>query len=150
MSTLDNAKQTLKILGILTIVLGILGIIGAVAIGAGGGLIANNLATSGTAATDADTAFLVIGGMSVLAIMTLVSAIVDLLLGIFSVRASNDFSKIGPAWVLAVIGLVLAVIGTIMNLVAGGVNYTNIASGVVSIVLSACIFWAANTIKQNA
>lgn len=150
MSNIDNAKKTLKILGILTIVLGVLGLFSSLAIGIGGGVIATGLATSGADAASADTAFAVIGGMSVLAIVALVSSIIDLLLGIFSVRAANDFSKIGPAWVLAVIGLILAVIGTIMTVVGGGLNYTNIASSVVSIVFSACLFWAANTIKNNA
>ena len=45
--------------------------------------------------------------------------------------------------------MVLAVIGVVVNL-SSGINYTSIASSVTAIVFSACIFWAANTIKQNA
>ena len=101
------------------------------------------------AAADQQSVLIATGGLTILGIMSLVEGIVDLLLGIFSVRASNDFSKVQPAWVLSIIGLIFAVINVVVNL-SGGINYTSIASSVTAIVFSACIFWAANTIKQNA
>ena len=150
MNKTDNARQTLKILGILTIIAGVLGLLAAIGIFAGGAMLFGDAANSGAlAAADQQSVLVATGGFTVLGVMSLVGGIVDLLLGIFSVRASNDFSKVQPAWVLSIIGLILAVIGVIVNL-SSGINYTSIASSVTAIVFSACIFWAANTIKQNA
>ena len=150
MNKTDNARQTLKILGILTIIAGVVGLLAAIGIFAGGAMLFGDAANSGAlAAADQQSVLVATGGFTVLGIMSLVGGIVDLLLGIFSVRASNDFSKVQPAWVLSIIGLILAVIGVVVNL-SSGINYTSIASSVTAIVFSACIFWAANTIKQNA
>ena len=150
MNKTENARQTLKILGILTIIAGVVGLLAAIGIFAGGAMLFGDAANSGAlAAADQQSVLVATGGFTVLGIMSLVGAIVDLLLGIFSVRASNDFSKVQPAWVLSIIGLILAVIGVVVNL-SSGINYTSIASSVTAIVFSACIFWAANTIKQNA
>ncbi len=150
MNKTENARQTLKILGILTIIAGVLGLLAAIGIFAGGAMLFGEAANSGALATaDQQSVLVATGGFTVLGIMSLVGGIVDLLLGIFSVRASNDFSKVQPAWVFSIIGLILAVIGVVVNL-SSGINYTSIASSVTAIVFSACIFWAANTIKQNA
>ena len=150
MNKTENARQTLKILGILTIIAGVVGLLAAIGIFAGGAMLFGEAANSGALATaDQQSVLVATGGFTVLGIMSLVGGIVDLLLGIFSVRASNDFSKVQPAWVFSIIGLILAVIGVVVNL-SSGINYTSIASSVTAIVFSACIFWAANTIKQNA
>ena len=130
MNKTDNARKTLKVLGILTIIAGVLGLLAATGIFAGGAMLFGDAANSGAlAAADQQSVLVATGGFTVLGIMSLVGAIVDLLLGIFSVRASNDFSKVQPAWVLSIIGLILAVIGVVVNL-SSGINYTSIASSV--------------------
>ena len=147
---IKNAKSTLKILGILSIVLGALGmILGALSI-AGGGLLAGEMAASGgMSSAEADTAATATGLVLIAGIVLLGSGLFTLLLGIFSVRASNDFSKIGPAYVLAIIDLAISVIGVIVNFV-GTMNVSSLLEGVVGIAFAACIFWAAKTIKDNA
>ena len=147
---IKNAKSTLKILGILSIILGILGIIiGAMAL-LGGGLLFGDAATSGSLnSVDAETATMVTGLVLVGSALILVSGIFTLLLGIFSVRASNDFSKVGPAYVLALIDLVLSIVGLAMTFM-NGINVSSILECIVGIVFAACIFWAAKTIRDNA
>ena len=147
---IKNAKSTLKILGILSIILGVFGVIfGAMSI-AGGGLLAGELAASGgMSSSEVDAAATTTGLVLVAGIALLASGIFTLLLGIFSVRASNDFSKVGPAYVFAIIDLVISIVGVIASF-AGTMNISSLLEGVVGIVFAACIFWAAKTIKDNA
>jgi FtsH-binding integral membrane protein len=147
---IENAKSTLKILGILSIIMGAFGIIlGAMSLG-GGGILAGQMATSGgMGSAEVDAAATMTGLVLVAGIVLLASGIFTLLLGIFSVRASNDFSKVGPAYVFAMIDLVISIISVIVNF-AGTMNVSSLLEGVVGVVFAACIFWAAKTIKDNA
>jgi heme/copper-type cytochrome/quinol oxidase subunit 2 len=147
---IKNAKSTLKIMGILSIIMSGFGIIlGAMSIG-GGGILAGQMAASGgMSSTEADAAATMTGLVLAAGIMILVSGIFALLLGIFSVRASNDFSKVGPAYVLAIIDLIVSIISVIVNF-AGTMNVSSLLDGVVGVVFAACIFWAAKTIRDNA
>lgn len=147
---IKNAKSTLKILGILSIILGAFGIIlGAMSIG-GGGILAGQMAASGgMTSADVDAAATMTGLVLVAGIVLFASGIFTLLLGIFSVRASNDFSKVGPAYVFAIIDLIVSILGVIVNF-AGTMNVSSLLDGAVGIAFAACIFWAAKTIRDNA
>lgn len=147
---IKNAKSTLKVLGILSIILGAFGIIlGAMSIG-GGGLLAGQMATSGgMSAAEVDAAATATGLVLVAGIVVLISGIFTLLLGIFSVRGANDFSKVGPAYVFAIIDLIVSIVGVIVNF-AGTMNVSSLLEGIVGVVFAACIFWAAKTIRDNA
>jgi uncharacterized membrane protein HdeD (DUF308 family) len=147
---IKNAKTTLKVLGILSIILGVFAIIfGAMSIG-GGGLLAGQMATpGGMSSTEVDAAATATGLVLVAGIVLLASGIFTLLLGIFSVRASNDFSKIGPAYVFAIIDLAASVLGVIVTF-AVSMNVSSLLEGIVGVVFAACIFWAAKTIRDNA
>ena len=104
MNNIDNAKSTLKILGILCIILGVLGILGGIALVAGGSLIGGELFSAGvTSAEEAPAAGALTSLVFIAGIIALVSGIIDLLEGIFSVRASKDFSKIQPAYIFSII-----------------------------------------------
>ena len=149
MENLENARKTLKVLGIICIVFGILGILGGLAGLLGGGVIAGGIAGSaGTLTADeADAAGLVTGIVLIASGLICVSGLFTLLMGIFSVRGANDFSKIGAAWVFAVINLVLSIAGIVLGLISGG-GFTVILDGLVGLVFAGVIFWAANTIKK--
>jgi hypothetical protein len=147
---IKNAKSTLKILGILSIILGAFGIIlGAMSIGGGGVLAGEMAASGGMSSAEVETAAAVTGMVLVAGVVLLASGIFTLLLGIFSVRASNDFSKIGPAYVFAIIDLVVSILGVIGNFI-GTMNVSSLLEGIVGVVFAACIFWAARTIRDNA
>ena len=147
--SIQNAKSTLKVLGILCIIFGILGIIAGIGLAAGGGLLGATALTSGevTTAEGADTVALVTGGVVALGIFAVISAIVDILLGVFSVRASKDSTKIGPAYVFSIIALILSILSLVLNF--SNFNLSTILSALPSIVFSVVIFLAAKTIKQS-
>lgn len=149
-NNIKNARTTLKILGILSIVLGVIGIIfGAMSIGGGGMLAGEMTATEGMSTAETEVAATMTGLVLVAGIVLLVSGVFTLLLGIFSVRASNDFSKVGPAYVFAIIDLIVSIVSVVVNF-AGTMNVSSLLEGVVGVVFAACIFWAAKTIRDNA
>lgn len=147
--SINNAKSTLKVLGILSIIGGVLGIILGITLFAGGSLLPADMIASGEmGGANTDTALAITGAVMFLGIFTVVSGVIDLLLGIFSVRASSDFSKIGPAYTLALISLILSVIVLALNFMSAP-NFTTLLDGIGGLVFGACIFWAAKTIKEQ-
>jgi len=123
--------------GIIGIVIGILGFVG-------GGILGAGIANEAVEATEEVGQAL--GFAFIMGIFGLVSGVVDLLEGIFSVRAANDSEKVMPAWVFALLGLIFAVISLVGSF---GGNVSGIVSGILSVVLSLIIFIAANTIKNS-
>lgn len=132
--SLETSKKILKIFGILSIIGGVLTIILGIVGLAGGGLAATEDATVG-------------GIVIVVGLIALVSGIVSLLEGIFSVKAAKDPSKIQPAWIFAVIGVVMSAISLIMGFVNNGAS--GAFSNILSLAISILIFVAANTIKKS-
>ena len=147
--SIQNAKSTLKILGILSVILGIFGVVMGIGLVLGGGLFGADTLTSGkvTTADGAETVSLVTGMVMAMGIFTAVSALVDVLLGIFSVRASKDFSKINPAYILSIITLALSVISVFMNFAE--FNLSTLISALPSVVFSVVLFLAAKTVKEE-
>ena len=148
--SINNAKTSLKILGILSIILSIPGLLFGIGLFSGSKIITENFIKSGSAdAGSADEVFALTGLMIVAGIFVLVSAIVDLLLGIFSVRGAKDASKIKPAYVLSIVALVLSLISLIVDF-AVNTSVSTILDGAAGIVIAIVIFWCANTIRKNA
>lgn len=135
--TVETSRKILKIFGIISIIIGALGaIIGIVGVVGGGAL-----------ASAGDDMSLGVGAAAIIvSVILLVSGIVSLLEGIFSVRAANDVSKIMPAWVFAIISLVFSVIGIFTNIKSGA---SSIVSAIIGLGISVLIFVAANTIKKS-
>ena len=149
--SIQNAKSTLKILGILCIIFGILGIIAGFGLMAGGGLMGASALTSGeiTTAEGAENVNLVTGMVVAMGAFALICAIVDVLLGVFSVRASKDTTKIGPAYAFSIIALILSIVSVLLNF--SNLNLSTLISALPSIVFSIVIFLAAKTLKgENA
>ena len=67
--------------------------------------------------------------------------LVSLLEGIFSIRGANNPSKIMPAWIFAIIGVIAAVVG----LFTGG----SLPSAIFSLIVNIVIFTAANKIRKS-
>lgn len=147
--SIQNAKSTLKILGILSIILGIFGVIMGIGLIVGGGLFGADTLMSGKATTaDAvESVNLITGMVMAMGIFAAVSSVIDVLLGIFSVRASKDFSKINPAYIFSIIALVLSVVSLFMNFAE--FNLSTLLSAIPSIVFSAVLFLAAKTVKEE-
>ena len=132
--TVETSNKILKIFGILGIIGGALSLILGLVASFGGSLV--------TEATEDETAgFMVV----FIGIIMVISGIVSLIEGIFSVRAAKDNSKIGPAWIFAIISLVMGIITLVTNLTNGeGVGGT-----IPSLLISILIFVAANTIRKS-
>lgn len=147
--SIQNAKSTLKILGILSIILGIFGVIMGIGLIVGGGLFGADTLMSGKATTaDAvESVNLITGMVMAMGIFAAVSSVIDVLLGIFSVRASKDFSKINPAYIFSIIALVLSVVSLFMNFAE--FNLSTLLSAIPSIVFSAVLFLATKTVKEE-
>lgn len=138
--SLENSQKILKIFGILNIIAGVAAIVFGILALVGGSM-------AGSAATT-DTENAVVVAALTGAIVSLVEGIISLISGTCSVRAANDSSKIMPAWIFAILGLISGVAGVINNLVSGG-GISGILGSVIAMIISALIFIAANTIKQS-
>lgn len=133
--TLEGSKKVLKIFGVLGIIGGILILILGVAALAGGSVLT----------TGADEEEVQLGLMAVISgIILVISGIVSLFEGIFSVRASKDITKIGPAWFFALLGIISAVAGVGSALSQNG----NISGSIGTLVINGVVFIAANTIRK--
>ena len=141
--SLEKSQKIVKVLGILSIISAIAGLI--VAIGMFG-LAGVGAASMDAAAIDDQTAGGLVG-LGLIGVVLLLSAIVDLFQGIFSLRAAKDASKVQPLWVISIISIVLGVI-SLINSFGNGIQ--EIFSAIFSLVISCGIFYLANNIKKNA
>ena len=151
--SLDASKKILKVFGIITIIFSILGILVGIFAILGGSVIGIGTATGGVE-SNANLAAGV-GIIVILGLIALIGSIIDLISGICSVRAANDISKIMPAWIFALIGLIFDVIGIISNFVQKrpeGYPLTagNIIGLIIGLAISVLIFVAANNVKKVA
>lgn len=138
--SLETSRKVLKISGILSIIFGVIGIIMGILVFATGGMIATSI-DMGVEDNAMVAGISLAGG-----IMAVIAGIIALIEGIFSLKGAQDSAKIMPAWVFAIIGLIFGVINLIMSF---GNGASSIFSNVISLLISALIFVAANTIKKS-
>ena len=129
--SLNTSKLILKIFGIFSIICGVILII----LGAMVFIGASQLSPEEIAADPSLSA-----GVSGMALF-FVLGVISLLEGIFSLRGAKDASKIMPAWIFAIIGVIAAVIG----LFTGG----SMGGSVFSLIVNIVIFVAANKIRKS-
>lgn len=151
--SLDASKKVLKVFGIITIIFSILGIIFGITAIAGGSALGIGTAT-GSVESNVNLAAGV-GIITLLGLVALIGSVIDLISGICSVQASNDISKIMPAWVFALIGLIFDVIGIIANFAqrkpdSAPLTPSTIIGMICGLAISVLIFVAANNVKQAA
>ncbi len=134
----SKSQKIVKVLGILCIigaVFGLFAAVGAFGLGASGAV----QMTNAEAATG-------VGAVLAAGVILLLSAVFDLLEGIFALRAAKDAAKAQPLWVISIIGVVFSVISLIMTFGSGAQEVT---SSVCSLLLSCLIFFLANNIKKQ-
>ena len=140
---LEKSQKIVKVLGILSIISAVLGIIAAIGMF---GLTGLGAASLDTAAIDEETAGSLVG-LGLIGVVILASAIVELLQGIFSLRAAKDASKATPLWVISIISVVFSVISLINSF---GSGTQEIFSAIFGLAISCGIFYLANNIRKNA
>lgn len=148
--SLNASKTILKIFGIISIIFGVMGIIAGILFVSGGAFIGAG-AAAGDIAPDTQLA----SGIAVLGfggLLIIIGSAIELLSGVFSVKAANDSSKIMPAWWFALLGTITSVISIITMFVqkTQPVDTKNVFGAAVGVFTSILIFVAANTIKQSA
>ena len=140
----SGSQKVLRVLSILIIIGAVITLVGAIVLIAGGGFYAaSGEAIEGYTAAEAGT-LTIAGGASLL-----VSGVVDLIEGIFGLRAAKDEQKIMPLWILAAVGLGLAALSLVLGFV-NGMDSSRLASDITSVVSSGLMFWIANNIKTQA
>ncbi|MDO4502843.1 MAG: hypothetical protein Q4D06_06630 [Coriobacteriia bacterium] len=141
----SGPQKTLKVISIVLIVLAAIGLLmGLVAI-AGGAMIgaAGSVPGSTIDADQAMAAGVMTGAMGLVVIF---ANVVDLIIGILGLRGANDPSKIGPFYVMTIIGMVLTGLGVLSALFSGS-DLSTMASNVISLALIVWCFVLARNIK---
>ncbi|MBR4223543.1 MAG: hypothetical protein IKR73_01910 [Oscillospiraceae bacterium] len=133
---IQTSKTILKVFGIIGMFFGGLTTIGALFILLGGG-------AASIGGGDEGLAFGAL--LIVLGILSLGAGLITVAQGFCSYKASQDTSKIMPAWLFSIIGIVSNVVSVISSIKKDSGVFT----AVVSLVISIVIFTAANTIKNN-
>ena len=143
----SQSQKVIRILSIINIIgavlfiiLGFMVIAGGALAGASGG---SEIVAEGITAAEAG------GLVSIGGIVFVVIGIIEMLIGILGIRASNDASKIMPVWWLSLISLVMQVAGLVATFVQGG-GTNGIIGTIASIAVAALMFWAANNVKAEA
>lgn len=137
--TVETSRKILKVVGILGIILGVLVCLGGVLMLAGGSLVQE---AGGISLTPEEMKLMKLGGIA-----SAVLGLITLLEGIFSVRAANDFSKIMPAWIFALISLIFNAVDAVWSIIQSA-EVRTIASAAFSIAISILVLGAANKIKK--
>ena len=139
--TVEQSRSILKVTGILSIVFSVFGLLLGVLAIAGGGFVAS----TGAGDSEAVSSGMVV---AILGVLVIIGAFIGLIRGIFSLNASKDFSKIMPAWILAIIDLIFRGLTTAAQVATGTLNSSSMFSVLSNIAISVLIFMAANTIKK--
>ena len=137
--TVETSRKILKVVGILGIILGVIVCLGGVLMLAGGSLVQQ---AGEISLTPEELKLMKLGGIA-----SAVLGLITLLEGIFSVRAANDFSKIMPAWVFALISLIFNAVDAVWSIIQSA-EVRTIASAAFSIAISILVLGAANKIKN--
>ena len=151
---MTSAQKTLRVISIIIVVFAVIGIILGLLGMAGGGIlgaasstteVSNELAKEGYTSSDGAAAgiLVMVGGLVVI-----ISAVIDLIVGILGMRGAKDPSKIGAFFVICIIGIVLAVL-SLISAIGGGSDASSILSNVISLVLIIWCFYLANKIKNE-
>lgn len=159
---LPRYQRGVKICSIVILVIGIISCIASIFVVVAGPLVgfaatvpgvSIDVATdTGFSADQASQGLALLGVLlTVMGIVSLVSAVIDIVMGALGLRGAKDPSKIGPFWVLAIIGLVISSASAITSIVMtavggaslGGDLLNELISDGFSIVFSIlCVFYA--------
>ncbi len=143
--SIDTSKTILKIFGILGIISGIANLILGTMTFLGIGLVAGI-----AAGMDEELG----GALGVVAIITailiIISGLITLLEGVFSLKAVKDATKATPAWIFSILGFVSAVGGVISTIGnSNGFTFGSLIGPICTLIINGAIFVAANTIRQS-
>ena len=130
---IETSKKMLKALGIINLVLGIIFvIIGVLAAGVVIGISSNSSIPN---------------NYSFLVILIVAIGVISIMAGCLDIRAAKDTSKIMPAWIFSIIGLIYSCVNLCLSIAQNAINDPiSVLSLLLSIILSVFTFIAANAV----
>lgn len=147
----SGSQKALKVLSIILIVLAAIGIAGMLLMLAGGGLLfaafSDNAAD--VSASDMSTLATATGFLMALSVLALVSAVFELLVGVFGVRGANNPQKIGPFIVLCIICIIIDVASFAFSFAMEPMDSSAIAGGILGLAIPIICLVLANNIKKE-
>lgn len=147
---MSGSQVALKIISILVIILAIISVISGVV--AFAYVASNDPTTTEVATTVKNVSFTYGEGAAAIGIFGIIGGIVDFIVGCLGLRGAKDPSKIGPFWVIALIGLVFEVVELILSLISmaqGNIPVDSLGFALVSPCIVAVCFFLANNIKKE-
>ncbi|MDO4182355.1 MAG: hypothetical protein Q4E12_01945 [Coriobacteriia bacterium] len=143
----SGSQKALKVISIILIVIAVLGIVLTAAIFAAANMPEVKEQLNAQMMSYGYDASQVGMAITVIAVIMLVSSLIDLLIGIFGLRGANDPSKIGVFWVLCIIGIIVSALAICSNLAQG--QTSNMPSNLISLIVDAILLLLANNIKSQ-
>lgn len=143
----SGSQKALRVISIISIVCGVIMLLSGLMFALAGGFIgAVPASESGLTADQTTVASM---GSAVIGVGLIIAAAIAILEGVLGLRAAKDNQKIMPVWVLSLIGLIFGVIAFVMAIVNGSFG-SDALSNILSLAVSAAMFWIANNIKVEA
>jgi hypothetical protein len=140
--SLEKSQKIIKVFGILSIISAILALLGGIAMLGIGGI---GAAAAGET-VDQELA-MGIGVALIAGIAALLTGVVDLVEGIFCMRAAKDAGKAQPLWIVSIIAVIFAAITLITSFQNGT---QEILSAVFALAVNCFVLYLANNIKKHA
>ena len=137
---MSGSQKALKVISIITIVYAVVLLVLGIFMAAGGSLLSGEtIDVDGTAASASIVA-------AVLGVTLVVGGVVDLVIGLLGLRGAKNPRKVGPFFVLCIIGLALGLVGRGMAIAQGTFD----PASLVNIVIIAVCLFLAMRVKQQA
>lgn len=144
---MTGSQKAIKVISIILIIVSVIAILVGLITMMGGMAVIG----AGSQVTEADQEFYATGAglLLFLGLGSLISGIIDLIIGIFGLRGAKDPSKIKPFFVISIIGLILAVLN-LLGAITSGADITSVSSNIISVILLAlCVYFSNNIRKLN-
>ena len=140
--SLEKSQKIVKVFGILSIISAVLALLGGLAMLGIGGI------GAATAGETADQELAMGIGVALLAgVAAILTGVVDLVEGIFCMKAAKDAGKAQPLWIVSIIAVIFAAITLITSFKNGT---QEILSAVFSLAVNCFVLYLANNIKKHA
>lgn len=138
---MSGSQKALKVISIITIVYAVLLILFGALMGAG---VALPGATSEYISVQGETVSYAAAAL-VVAVSFVLGGIINFIIGLLGLRGAKNPRKIGPFYVLCIIGLIFGIISLILSITSGLVDPWSLVSIVITIV---CLYLAMKVKKQ--
>ena len=133
------SQKALKVVSVLLIIYAVVMTAFVIFLVAGGSFLAGETIDVNGTAEAANVMAAALGGG------TIVGGIVDLVIGLLGLRGAKNPRKVGPFFVLCIIGLVLGLVGLGMSLAQGTFDLWSLVSVVI---VAVCLYLSAQVKKQ--